>query len=190
MVGHSLWQCWAEGDHANSACSPGRKTQRSAVSPDARLSLSIKPRWLRIPVCSTYVKAVGSPACTTGGFSGSACGLPHRMKVQIAQPELVKCDTTMKAAIACHQGEAITACYSSTPHYTMNSHEDNIIRLLRTALRDVGEMAGGSYMRRIRDLDPPSMTSLNHEGELRPNTFFDICCKVWLSHPLLQTAFA
>ena len=63
----------------------------------------------------------------------------------------------------------------------MNSHEDNIIRLLRVALRDVGEFAGGSYIRHIRDLDPPSMTSLNQEGELRPNTFFDICCKVCLS---------
>ncbi len=72
----------------------------------------------------------------------------------------------------------------------MNSHEDNIIRLLRVALRGVGEFAGGSYMRRIRDLDPPSMTSLNQEGELRPNTFFDICCKVWLSCLLLHYAFA
>lgn len=95
----------------------------------------------------------------------------------------------MKAAIVCSQGEVITACYSSTPHYTMNSHEDNIIRLMRTALRDVGEVVGGTYMRRIRDLDPPSMVSLNQEGELRPNTFFDICCKVRQSCLLLQTTF-
>ena len=72
----------------------------------------------------------------------------------------------------------------------MNSHEDNIIRLLRTALKDVGQLAGGSYMRRITELDPPSMTSLDQEGELRPNTFFDICCKVVLPCLLLQTAYA
>ena len=86
------------------------------------------------------------------------------------------------------QGEAITAYYSSTPNYTMNSHEHNIMRLLRAALRDLRQLPEGSYMRRIRELDPPHMTSLNREGELRPNTFFDICCKVVLSCLLLDTA--
>lgn len=77
------------------------------------------------------------------------------------------------------QEQEVTAYYSSAPHYTMNERESNIVRLLRNALRDLPEQhAVGTYIRRIQELDPPNMTSLNHQGESEPNTFFDICCKV------------
>ncbi len=82
----------------------------------------------------------------------------------------------------CAQDEQITAYYSSAPQYTMNSREENIVRLLRTALRDIHEQdAGASYMRRIRDLDPPNMMTLDQQGQPWRNSFFDICCKVCLS---------
>ena len=82
----------------------------------------------------------------------------------------------------CVQDEQITAYYSSAPQYTMNSREENIVRLLRTALRDLhGQDAGGSYLRRIRDLDPPNMMTIDQEGEPWRNSFFDICCKVCMS---------
>lgn len=53
------------------------------------------------------------------------------------------------------------------------------MKLLRNALKEIPRQdAGATYMRRIQDLDPPNMTSLNEQGEPQANTFFDICCKV------------
>ena len=75
----------------------------------------------------------------------------------------------------CAQEERIAPLYSSASQYTMSEQEENIVRLLRSALQE----AGGTYMRQIRDLDPPHMVSVNQEGYSRANTFFDICCKVY-----------
>ena len=78
------------------------------------------------------------------------------------------------------QDERIIPLVSSATQYTMSNHEENIVRLLRSALQEEpAQDAGGIYMRRIRDLDPPNMVSVNQEGHARANTFFDICCKVW-----------
>jgi hypothetical protein len=64
----------------------------------------------------------------------------------------------------------------------MSADEETIVRLLRNALKELPRQdAGATYMRRIQDLDPPNMTSLNEQGELQANTFFDICCKVQCS---------
>jgi hypothetical protein len=61
----------------------------------------------------------------------------------------------------------------------MNAHEETIVRLLRNALKTMPRQdAEGTYMRRIQDLDPPNMISLDEQGQPQANTFFDICCKV------------
>ncbi|CAK0784330.1 hypothetical protein CVIRNUC_007534 [Coccomyxa viridis] len=89
------------------------------------------------------------------------------------------CQFCMFARHAEPAEERIAPLYSSASQYTMSEQEENIVRLLRNALQEGSvQDAGGTYMRQIRDLDPPHMVSVNQEGSSRANTFFDICCKV------------
>ena len=102
--------------------------------------------------------------------------------IQGRQTEGVCCIFLMPCLHGCiwAQEEHIAPLYSSASQYTMSGQEENIVRLLRSALQEGSvQDAGGTYMRQIRDLDPPHMVSVNQEGYSRANTFFDICCKVY-----------
>ena len=76
--------------------------------------------------------------------SPDGSGLLHSL-----MPCLYKC--------ICAQEERIAPLYSSASQYTMSEQEENIVRLLRNALQEGSvQDAGGTYMRQIRDLDPPT----------------------------------
>ena len=78
----------------------------------------------------------------------------------------------------CAQEERIAPLYSSASQYTMSEQEENIVRLLRNALQEGSvQDAGGTYMRQIRDLDPPT------HGVRQPGGLF--ACQHLLRH-LLQ----
>jgi hypothetical protein len=79
------------------------------------------------------------------------------------------------------QGQEFTPYFSSSPQYTMNEREANIIRLLRTFMAANAENPPGrslKYLMSINELDPQNMYEEDEEGNKTYNTFFDLCCKV------------
>ena len=155
--------CHAQKDPAHSCASVRKLMMPADLKPSsARPCTERAPYSIAAAGASMFIGTMF--LCIPRSPDGS--GLLHSL-----MPCLYKC--------ICAQEERIAPLYSSASQYTMSEQEENIVRLLRNALQEGSvQDARGTYMRQIRDLDPPHMVSVNQEGSSRANTFFDICCKV------------